>query len=88
MAAGIDEIMAAFSECKKNGHSPESNEAAALVKRLQSYITETNYTCTDEILAGLGKMYVCDERFRNNINKHGEGTAQFISDAIETAAGK
>ena len=88
MAAGIDEIMAAFSECMKNGHSPESNEAAALVKRLQSYITETNYTCTDEILAGLGKMYVCDERFRNNIDRHGEGTAQFISDAVEAAVSK
>ena len=38
--------------------------------------------CTDEILAGLGQMYVCDSRFQANLDKHGEGTAQLMSDAI------
>ena len=83
LAAGIDGIMAEFAECMKNGSTPDSNEAASLVRKLQSYITETSYTCTDEILAGLGKMYTGDERFRKNIDRHGDGTAQFISDAIE-----
>ena len=32
---------------------------------------------------GLGKMYVADERFKNNIDKYGDGTAKFASDAIE-----
>ena len=75
--------MAEFAECMKNGFTPDSNEAVNLVRKLQSYITETSYTCTDEILAGLGKMYTGDERFRKNIDRHGDGTAQFISDAIE-----
>ena len=39
-------------------------------------------TCTNEILAGLGKMYVADERFKKNINKYGEGTAEFAAGAI------
>ena len=39
--------------------------------------------CTKEILAGSGQMYVLDERFKNNIDKHGKGTAEFISKAIE-----
>ena len=38
----------------------------------------------NEILAGLGKMYVTDERFKNNIDKHASGTAEFISKAIKT----
>ena len=53
------------------------------MKTLQNHITENYYTCTNEILAGLGKMYVADERFKNNIDKHGDGTAAFVSEAIE-----
>ena len=34
-------------------------------------------------LAGLGKMYITDERFKKNIDKYGEGTAEFASNAIE-----
>ena len=53
-----------------------------LVKKLQGYITENYYHCTDEILSGLGQMYVADQRFKDNIDKHGEGTAEFTADAI------
>ena len=83
LATGIDEVMAEFAECMKNGSAPDSAEAKGLVRKLQNYITETSYTCTDEILAGLGQMYTADERFIKNIDRHGEGTAQFISDAID-----
>ena len=57
-------------------------EAQALVAKLQAHITANYYTCTDEILAGLGKMYVADERFKKNIDKYGEGTAEFVSEGI------
>lgn len=54
-----------------------------LFKKLQNFITENYYTCTDEILKGLGEMYVFDERFKNNIDKAGGiGTAEFTSKAI------
>jgi hypothetical protein len=59
-----------------------NHEAQALVDKLQAHITENYYTCTDEILAGLGKMYVADERFKKNIDKYGEGTAEFAAEAI------
>ncbi|MBQ2899840.1 MAG: TipAS antibiotic-recognition domain-containing protein, partial [Oscillospiraceae bacterium] len=53
-------------------------------KELQDFITGNYYTCTDEILSGLGKMYVGDERFKNNIDKAGgTGTAEFAAKAIE-----
>ena len=81
-AEGLDNIMAEFALCKSNGNSPESEKAQVLVKKLQGYITENFYHCTDEILSGLGQMYVCDERFKKNIDKHAEGTAQFICDTI------
>ena len=80
---GLMAIFAEFAACKANGVSADSNEAQALVAKLQAHITANYYTCTDEILAGLGKMYIADERFKKNIDKYGEGTAEFASAAIE-----
>ena len=80
---GLMNIFAEFAACKDSGASADSTEAQALVAKLQAYITANYYTCTDEILAGLGKMYVADERFKKNIDKYGEGTAEFAADAIE-----
>ena len=79
---GLMAIFAEFSVCKQSGASADSNETQALVAKLQSHITANYYTCTDEILAGLGQMYVADERFKKNIDKYGEGTAAFAADAI------
>ena len=79
---GLMAIFAEFATCKDNGMSADSAEAQALVAKLQAHITANYYTCTDEILAGLGKMYVADERFKKNIDKRGEGTAEFASEAI------
>ena len=80
---GLVAIFAEFAACKQNGVEADSNEAQALVAKLQAHITANYYTCTDEILAGLGKMYIADERFKKNIDKYGEGTAEFAADAIE-----
>lgn len=82
MIEGMDERMKEFAECMKSGGDPASEAAQKLVRKLQSYITDNFYTCTDEILAGLGKMYTADPRFTKNIDKHGDGTAEFISEAI------
>ena len=79
---GLMAIFAEFATLKTSGATADSAEAKALVAKLQAHITENYYTCTDEILAGLGKMYVADERFKKNIDKYGEGTAEFASESI------
>ena len=79
---GMMAIFAEFAACKDSGASADSDVSQALVAKLQAHITANYYTCTDEILAGLGKMYVADERFKKNIDKYGEGTAEFAADAI------
>ena len=80
---GLNGVFAEFAECKECGGSAASDTAQQLVKKLQDYITANFYHCTDDILAGLGQMYVCDERFKNNIDKNGEGTAEFVAEAIK-----
>ena len=82
LSEGMDSIMAQFGLCMKNGAAPDDPKAQDLVKMLQNYITENYYTCTNEILAGLGQMYIADARFQTNIDKHAAGTAAFISEAI------
>jgi len=84
---GLNSIFGQTAAAMKSGLTPDSAEAQKLVKSLQDYISENYYHCTGEILAGLGQMYVFDERFKNNIDKHVDGTADFISKAIEFYCG-
>ena len=79
---GLMAIFAEFATCKDSGATADSDEVQALVAKLQAHITANYYTCTDEILAGLGKMYVADERFKKNIDKYGDGTAEFAAEGI------
>ena len=79
---GLMAIFAEFATLKTSGATADSAEVQALVAKLQAHITENYYTCTEEILAGLGQMYVADERFKKNIDKYGDGTAEFVSEGI------
>ncbi len=64
--------------------SPASEEAQALVAKLQSFITAHYYTCTKQILQGLGQMYIAGDSMTENIDHAGgEGTAAFVHQAIE-----
>ncbi len=85
---GLMAIFAEFAVCKDSGASVDSAEVQALVAKLRAHITSNYYTCTDKILAGLGRMYVDDERFKKNIDKYGEGTAEFAAEAIKVSGGK
>lgn len=84
----MDLIMAEFASCMKSGEAPDSQRAQALVKMLQDHITENYYHCTKGILAGLGQMYVADDRFQRNIDKHANGTAAYIRDTLAVYCSK
>ena len=80
-----DALMDIFAQIGAIRHlSPASEEAQALVARLQRFITEHYYTCTPQILRGLGRMYIAGDSMTENIDKAGgEGTADFTHKAIE-----
>lgn len=88
--AAADALMAKFAEIGAlRALSPDSVEAQSAVRELQSFITEHFYTCTDEVLAGLGLMYTADECFKSNIDSAGgSGTAEFLGKAIEIYCNK
>ena len=79
-----DQLMGIFAELGTMAElSPTDTKVQEKIKVLQDFITSHYYTCTDEILKGLGEMYVGDERMKKNIDKAGgEGTAVFVREAI------
>ncbi len=81
LAEEADAIFKEFSVIKNESETGE--KAQFLVKKWQAYITKNYYNCTKEILEGLAEMYIVDERFKNNIDKYSEGTAEFMSKAIK-----
>ena len=78
------ELFVEFGQMMKDGQQPDDTNVQAQVKKLQEYITEHFYTCTKEILSGLGKMYAGGGAFTENIDKAGgTGCAEFAAKAIE-----
>ena len=80
---GLMAIFAEFAACREHGDGIDSAEAQAIAAGLQEYITQHFYTCTTEILSGLGAMYTADGRFRRNIDQYGSGTAEYASAVID-----
>ena len=77
----MNDIFKSFAEIMQS--SPSCDECQSLVAKLQKFITENYYNCSDEMLNNLGQMYVCDDRFRKNIDKIKPGLASFVKEAIE-----
>lgn len=80
------DMMSIFAQMGTLKHMrPDAEPVQQKIALLQQFITENYYTCSNQIFAGLGEMYVSDERFKQNIDKvGGEGTAEFIRQAILT----
>ena len=83
--AEMQAVYGGLASCMEEG--PASPRAQALVGQWQALITRYFYDCTDEILAGLGEMYVADERFTRQIDSYAKGLAVFLRDAIRLHCG-
>ena len=87
MMADFMKIFEEFGAMKDS--DPASAKVQTQVRKLQDYITEHFYKCTDEILFGLGKMYAGGGEFTDNIDRMGgSGTAEFVYQAIKVFCGK
>ena len=91
MKAMGDALMKLFAEfgAMKDSVPPSAPEAQAQARKLQRFITDHYYTCTNEILKGLGMMYAGGGAFTENIDrKGGPGTAVFVNEAIRVYCGQ
>ncbi len=82
------EINEAFMALMRAGTPPDGYEAIRLAERHRAHISRWFYECTPEIHAGLGEMYVADQRFRENIDRAAPGPAQYMSEAIAASSGR
>lgn len=81
-AAALMDIFRELGQLRHLG--PEDDAVQALVKKLRQFITDHYYTCTPQILRGLGRMYVAGDAMTENIdNAGGQGTAELAHRAIE-----
>lgn len=89
MGEGLMQLFVEFGEMNRSGMKPSDEAVQKQVEKLQTYITEHYYTCTKEILQGLGCMYSGGGEMTDNINKAGgEGTAEFTDRAIRVFCGR
>lgn len=81
------EIFKEFGAMRRE--SPESEEVQNQVKKLQDFITENFYTCSEKVLHGLGTMYAGGGELTVSIDTvGGQGTAEFAYQAIKAYCGK
>ena len=81
LGEGLMRILAAFGGMVEK--DPACEEVQAQVEALQNYIMAHFYTCTPQILAGLGRMYAGGGAMTENIDAAGgKGTAAFAAQAI------
>ena len=87
LGAGLMALFAQLGELR--AESPGSAAVQGWVARLQAYISANYYTCTKQILAGLGEMYAAGDSMTENIDAAGgPGTGEFARDAIRIFCGK
>lgn len=82
----VAQLLSRFAQlgALRDQHSPADPAVQEALSDLQAFITEHYYHCTNEILQGLGEMYVCDDRMKHTIDQAGgDGTAEFVHSAIE-----
>jgi len=82
-AAEINEAFLALMAAGQPAGSPEAMEVA---ERHRAHIGSWFYECSHEMHRGLAEMYVADPRFTENIDKAGEGLAEYMSEAIRANA--
>jgi DNA-binding transcriptional MerR regulator len=86
-AAGED-VERRFAEALQSGVPADSEQAMDVAEEHRQQITRNFYECPPEMHAGLGRMYVEDERFTAHYEQRAPGLAQYVSDAVQANAAR
>ena len=81
-------VYAAAFAALKGGKAPSSAEAMDIAERHRLSIDRWFYPCSRAMHRGLASMYESDDRFRQSIDKHGEGLTTFLAEAIRANAAR
>ena len=82
LKAEVDGIYRRFLALMAGGSPPGAAAPMDVAEEHRAHISRWFYDCSKETHAGLGQMYLADVRFKENIDKAGEGLAEYMSAAI------
>ncbi len=80
---GFNQIFFAFAENMSQGAIATSKGNIELAERLHKHLCEYCFDCKIDVFSSIGRGYVQNPEFKNNLDKFGEGTAQYVCDAIQ-----
>ncbi|MGK5111548.1 MULTISPECIES: MerR family transcriptional regulator [unclassified Geodermatophilus] len=86
--AEMEDIGTRFVRAMQSGVPADSAEAMDIAEAHRQQISRDFYECTPEIQAGLGRMYVEDERFAATYERMAPGLAQYVSTATQANAAR
>ena len=83
VAERFNEVFRSMAEYKKDGISIEESKVQSRVEDLYNHMNQYAFDCSVEVFSYIGKGYVHNPEFKSNIDKFGEGVAEYTSKAIE-----
>jgi MerR family transcriptional regulator, thiopeptide resistance regulator len=83
-----ESIEARFAAALQAGVPADSEQAMDLAEEHRQQISRNFYDCPPEMHAGLGRMYVEDERFTAHYEQRASGLARYVSDAVQANAAR
>jgi hypothetical protein len=86
--AEADDVQNRFAEVMRSGAAADSEQAMDVAEEHRQHIGRWFYDCPPAMHAGLGRMYVEDERFTATYERTAEGLAQFVSTAVQANAAR
>ena len=75
-------------EALRAGVPADSPEAMDIAEEHRQQISRNFYDCPPQMHAGLGRMYVEDERFTAHYEEIAPGLAQYVSTAVQANAAR
>jgi MerR family transcriptional regulator, thiopeptide resistance regulator len=83
-----EDVEARFAAALAAGVPADSEQAMDLAEEHRQQISRNFYDCPPEMHAGLGRMYVEDERFTAHYDQRAPGLAQYVSTAVQANAAR
>jgi len=72
----------------KAGKTPSDDDVMDIAERHRMSIDRWFYPCSHKMHRGLASLYEGDDRFRQSIDKHGDGLTAFLAEAIRANAAR
>ncbi len=83
-----EDVEARFAAALAAGVAPDSEQAMDIAEEHRQQISRYFYDCPPGMHAGLGRMYVEDERFTAHYEKLAPGLARYVSTAVQANAAR